>query len=357
MQASVLHLNHTSKAVPAHQGASDPGLLAWSGASAPTLEADAGALTSGLALVVCTYKRSASLRRFLESLAVQDRRPDELIIVDASPDDATEQMLKQYHGVEHLADRLLYVRVSGPLKGLTRQRNFALRCVTTDLVVFFDDDIVLLPGCLREMEKPHRSFADHVTGVGAFMQNQCCPAAWPLLWRVRRRLGMTANLQPGRYHRSGVSTPWIFLSQTDELVEGDWLPGCAMMWKTAVAREVGFNEPFDGYAQGEDLDFSLRARRRGKLLVAGTARVLHLYEPSGRPDPFKWGYMAIYNKYQIHRRALPDRTWRDMAWFTYAWTVDTLLLARHLAWPSMWAPIVKQIAGRLRAVHDILRGR
>jgi GT2 family glycosyltransferase len=314
-------------------------------------------LAEGLALVICTYKRADSLQRFLDSLAEQDERPDQLIIVDASPTDETEQMLRAYANIESLAYNMLYFRVGGPLKGLPRQRNFALHWVTTDLVAFFDDDIVLLPGCLKELVRVHRAGGDEVAGVGAFAESQIWPPGTIPLWRVRLLLRMMSNLKPGRYHRSGVSTPWVLLEPTEELVEGDWLSGCAMVWKTEIAQSIGFNERFAGYALGEDLDFSLRVRGRGKLLVAGRARVQHLYELSGRPDHFTWGYMAIYNRYDIHRRLLPDRSRSDTLLFIYVWTLDTVLLMRHLFSPGRRIAILKRIAGRLLAAYDLLRGR
>jgi len=321
-----------------------------------TNDADPPSLTPGLALIICTHKRPESLKRFLHSLAGQDCKADQLIIVDAIPNDHTDQMLKEYCGVEALANQFLYFHVSGPLRGLTRQRNFALRWVTTDLVAFFDDDILLLPNCLREMEKVHRAAEDHVVGVGASIQNRD-GAPRRRLWYIRRFLGMLPDMRPGRYYRSGISVPWIFLPAADAIVEGDWLPGCAMMWKTAVARETGFNEGFSGYAQGEDLDFSLRARGKGKLVLAGAAQAIHFLEPHGRPGPFRFGYMALYNKYDIYRRTFPDRTWRDIAWFIYSWTLDSLLLTRHLLLAGRRMASLKQLAGRIVAAYDILRGK
>jgi GT2 family glycosyltransferase len=130
-----------------------------------------------------------------------------------------------------------------------------------------------------------------------------------------------------------------------------------MLWRTALARELGFHAGLDGYAQGEDLEFSLRARQRGRLLMAGAARVLHLHEPAGRPNAFRLGYMAIHNRYQIHRRGLPDRGWRDVAWFVYAWTLDTLLLVARLPLPGRAGPTAKEMAGRMRAAYDLLLER
>lgn len=325
--------------------------------------ADAGAdvhplpstLERGIAVVVCTYRRPTSVLRFLASLRVQRAACDQLIIVDASPDDATERALRDDADAPYLARSVLYFRVGGELRGLTRQRNFALRWVATDLVAFFDDDIVLLPDCLDELERCHRALHRDAVGVGALIIDEL--GATTRLWQLRRALRMVPSLEPGRYHRSGFSTPWNVSSTTSAPVQGDWLHGGATMWKTDAARAIGFCEQLGGYGQGEDLEFSLRVRTRGALVTMGSARVLHLHEASARPDDFRMGYMALYNRYQIHRRGLRDRTWRDALWFAYAWTLDTLLLARHLLLPRRIAPTIKHAAGRCAAAYDLLRGR
>jgi GT2 family glycosyltransferase len=165
---------------------------------------------------------------------------------------------------------------------------------------------------------------------------------------------MVSSLRPGTYSRSGMSVPWGLIPATEEVVEGDWLPGGATMWKTETIHEVGFCEAFAGYAQGEDLDFSVRAGRKGKLVLAGAARLRHLHAASGRPNHFRQGYMALYNEYQIHRRVLEDRNLRDVAWFAYAHALDTLFLARHLLVPRRWGPTLRQLGGRLSAAYSLL---
>ncbi len=316
-------------------------------------EVDAAILVTGLSVVVCTYMRPGSLRRFLESAATQDRKPNQLIIVDGSPSDEAELMLRNYAGVENLADRLLYFRVSDALKGLTRQRNFAMRWVTTDLVAFFDDDIVLLPNCLRELEKAYRLSGDQVVGVGAFVENEY--ERPPFRWRLRLILRLVPNLQPGTYCRSGILLPWGFLAPTEALTEGDWLNGCAMMWRTAVAREVGFNELYGGYGSGEDLEFSLEMASKGKLLLTGKSRVLHLKENHGRPSAYELGYMSISNAYDIHRHCLPDRTWKDIAWFFYAHGLDSLIISTKLIWPRGTHERWQYVKGRLSFFNQLLR--
>ena len=312
-------------------------------------------LGRGVTLAVCTLSRPASLLRLLESVERQTLRPEQIVVVDASSDDATERSVQDFLASAAGYPETTYVRVTEEAVGLTRQRNRAVRLAQFDLIAFFDDDIELLPGCLCELARVHRESPEPICGVAAVLENGLSSPT--PLWRLRRALGVVPTLEPGRYCRSGMSTPWSFLDGRRELVQGDWLPGGATMWRTEVARALRFDESFRGYAQGEDLEFSLRAAHRGRLLVATNARCLHIHEAAGRPDHYRLGYMAIRNRWEIHSRSLSPRTGGDIALFAYAWALDTVLLLRHLVSPGNWAPTIRQIAGRLRAGYELLTNR
>jgi GT2 family glycosyltransferase len=300
--------------------------------------------------VVCTFRRPASLSRLLSSVLEQSRLPDELIVVDASPDGATEAAANDHPVGARLGDGWRYFRVGEPLRGLTRQRNFAVERVRTDLVAFVDDDVVLRPRCLEALESVHRQGGPAVAGVAPVVENELAPPS--RLWRWRRRLGIVSTLEPGRYSRSGMSIPWGFLqglAGPELLAHGDWLPGAAFMWKTALVRQVGFQERFAGYANGEDLEFSLRMGRLGALLVTGAARAVHLHEPAGRPSPDHYGAMTVENAYAIHRTCLERRSWTDAAWFRYAYLVDGLLQSPNLLRPGLTGWFWRYLRGYWRA--------
>ncbi len=330
---------------------------AWvSDGSAPRPIADfaPAPLAPGITVAICTLRRPENVGRILRSLGVQTRRADEIVVVDASPDARTESVVREAAGLPG-AGRLVYMRVTRSRVGLTRQRNGALALAGRDLIVFFDDDVVLDARCLEELERVHRK-EPGTAGVGAMLEEPVRPRP-PAIWRLRRLLRIVSDLAPGRYHRSGMSTPWSFAARSGGVVAGDWLPGFAMMWRTGLARELGFYEAFAGYGQAEDLEFSLRASRHGRLLMACDARVRDEHALPGRPDAFRLGYMAVHNRYVVHRRCLSGRTRRDAAWFAYAWMMDTVLLARHFAFPSRWSSTARQIGGRLKAALDLARGR
>jgi GT2 family glycosyltransferase len=304
-------------------------------------------------VAVCTKGRTASLHRLLDSLATQSRQPARLLIVDAAPDDVTERSLRTRADLARVAGTADYFRVRGPLCGSARQRNLALKLVSTELIAFVDDDVVLLPDCLNELARVLDRTKGDVVGVGACLRNQMMKTT--VMARLQRRLRLVTTLEPGRYCRSGMIVPWEFLEDPSAFVEGDWLPTTAVMWRTAVATRVGFWDARD-YSLGEDLDFSLRARRFGRIGVAGHASALHLHDPAQRPDPFRLGYMEIFNRIQIQRRALADRSPGDVLWFVYAWTVDTLLQLRDLRRPGLRRSTVQRIRGRVRGAGDAWRG-
>ena len=90
-----------------------------------------------IAVVIATRDRVDSLDRCLVSLMSQTRIPDQIIVVDNAPASSeTEELLSsRYRGrVRHVVE---------PIPGLGRAHNTGLRHVTSDLVLFTDDDVVL----------------------------------------------------------------------------------------------------------------------------------------------------------------------------------------------------------------------
>lgn len=90
-----------------------------------------------VAVVIATRDRADSLDRCLGSVFEQTRIPDEVIVVDNAPaSTATADLLaERYRG------RVRYVLE--PTPGLGRAHNTGLRHVSSDIVLFTDDDVVL----------------------------------------------------------------------------------------------------------------------------------------------------------------------------------------------------------------------
>jgi GT2 family glycosyltransferase len=310
---------------------------------------------SGVTVVICTYCRPSSVIRLLESLYRFEGVRYPILVVDASPDAQTEAALWAWCTQDRKGCPLSYVRVEAALRGLTKQRNLALRLAETELICFFDDDLELLSDSVTEMLRVFCKSGGELIGVSSLIVNQPRHPTW--LWRLRRALAITADLRPGSYQGSGFSVPWGYVEDRHEVVLGDWLPGGATLWDASRARTLGFCEAFSTYAQSEDLEFSLRIGRTGKLALATRAHVAHLHAPDGREQPFRLGYMAIRNRYYVHRRRFTSRRVLYTLWFIYAWSLDTVMLSRHIAIPGRMCATLQNIAGRVAAAADLLAGR
>ncbi|MDP2060638.1 MAG: glycosyltransferase family A protein, partial [Flavobacteriaceae bacterium] len=90
-------------------------------------------------LIVCTYMRSDSLIKLLQSVSLQTLYPDDIWIIDGSTDEKTKLALES-----NFFKNLHYLKVSPEERGLTRQRNVGISKVNPacEIVCFLDDDTV-----------------------------------------------------------------------------------------------------------------------------------------------------------------------------------------------------------------------
>ena len=95
--------------------------------------------------LVCTCNRPSDIERITRSLLQGSTRPLQLIIVDQSDDDLTEQVLR---GPE-FADRVRYVR--SVTRGKGAAMNEGIRLATSPFVVCTDDDCEAPPGWVEAM--------------------------------------------------------------------------------------------------------------------------------------------------------------------------------------------------------------
>ncbi len=112
-----------------------------------------------LVSVICTVlNEGESIRRLMDSLCAQTRRPDEVVIVDGGSADSTVAILQEYTG------RLpLHVLVE-PGANISRGRNVAIGAATGDVIASVDAGVWLEPQWLEELVAP--LIGERVSGIG-----------------------------------------------------------------------------------------------------------------------------------------------------------------------------------------------
>lgn len=324
---------------------------------------------SDLALIVCTYRRPQALARLLDAVARQTRRPDEVLVVDGSPDAASEHAI-----AHHLAPpaHSRYLRVAPEARGLTRQRNLGIVHTQARLVAFLDDDTVPEVDYFAQILAAFEQHPDAV-GIGGYLtgtawQRGAEPAgdshahyrhgAWTraeaLRWRLRRRLGLDSPLPPGWMPPSGHARSLGYLPPDGRVYRVEFLMGGAATWRRSLLEKRAFSHLFDGYGLYEDLDFSLRTRGLGALYLCTRARLAHLHEPVGRPRPLRYGRMVTRNGWRVWRTRWPKPALGDRC----RWWMTTLLLAACRLGGGIRGPhrlqALAETAGRLAGAAEVL---
>ncbi|MDD5439158.1 MAG: glycosyltransferase [Candidatus Omnitrophica bacterium] len=242
-----------------------------------------------IAVIIPTKDRPEELGRLLESIRSQDAGPCEVIVVDGGRVPA-EGVVNGFSG----SLTIRYVRQVPA--SLTAQRNAGIRCLGNEatLAAFFDDDIVLEQGCLRNM----LSFWEKASGsIGAAAFNNITEEfAMPSLGQ---RIFLVNAAMPGRVLRSGFqSRPY----PVPHDIRVQWLPGYAMIFRREVFGSFLFDEKFAGYARYEDVDFSYRVGRSYTMFVVRDAKVRHCNRPEDISFSFSLGKMEIVNRFYFVRK-------------------------------------------------------
>lgn len=263
--------------------------------------------------LIPTYNRFPQVIRLLEAISNLPDRPAEAVVVDGHPSGKLSEQLRQWAESRTLNFDLVYVH-SEP--GLTRQRNVSIDTSSGAYLFFFDDDTVPEPGYFDAMRRVFENDpAGRIGVVGGCIVNEMDR---PITgrWKLRLKLGLVpADLAPMRYYRTCTSLPRGLMKPFTGVVDADIVAGGASAWRRQVFDTERFSEYFQGYSQGEDLEMSLRAARRWKLVCAGDAHILHLHAPGGRPLHFSRGRMDVVNRYFIWKRHTPDAELRYRALF------------------------------------------
>jgi GT2 family glycosyltransferase len=282
-------------------------------------------------LLVPTFQRPREIVALLSRLEQVPDPPGEVVVVDGSRDDASERAVGAWAGDRPLRFDLGVVRSPA---GLTLQRNVGLDASTAPYVFFLDDDCLPEPGYFAALRAVFE--ADKEERVGAVCGSIDNEMGKPmsLRWRLRFTLGLAPrDATPGLYYPTATSVPRSSVAPFSGTRPVDIVPGGATAYRRRVFAQERFSEFFRGYAQGEDLEMSLRIGKRWRLLWCGDAHVLHLHTPTERPRPALKGRMEVRNRYFVWRRHTPRppwavrlRFWADIA-YVFAWDL-VLAVAR-----------------------------
>jgi GT2 family glycosyltransferase len=181
------------------------------------------------------------------------------------------------------------------------QRNAGARRAGSDLVLFLDDDVRLPPDyvavLMARWEAAGREAFGGMAGTPAVVPRQSRAG------RFLRRVAMLNYVDP--------SAPAMTLRRSGNLryvpeprgpVVVPALGAGATLYRADLALTCPFDERFEGYAPGEDLEMAWRAGRRARLLQTPEVKWTHLWHPRERSSAERWNVRGRCETYFRLRR-------------------------------------------------------
>ena len=243
---------------------------------------------SSISVIIPSKNRPDEVARMLASLRAQPTMPLEVIVIDQS---AVRYNLEPFPELVH---------VHAPeLGGLTAARNAGIERARARVLLFFDDDVVLMSDCVSDVA---HVFADRPDVIGA----QCTISnPWDgrpaTLYDLSARIFEHGFFDPRPKRRGADTVPRL-------------IDGLASAYRRELFDRERFDEQLPGYGLAEDWDFTKRAARYGNLIVIPEARVDHLHSATNRHDPVTYMRLRATNILYLYDKLRAGDDWRNHVW-------------------------------------------
>ncbi|MBD2001065.1 glycosyltransferase family 2 protein [Leptolyngbya sp. FACHB-541] len=296
--------------------------------------------------LVPTRNRAEPFARTLNSLAQQSAQPMEMIVVDGSQDDKTEQLCQQ--SVSGLETEIRYYRATA--LGAATQRNQAFAHVSQEFIWLMDDDILLEPECLTRLWNALQS-DPLMGGVNAMITNQrYLPPG-----RISRTLFQYLHGQAESTYAGKCIGPALNLLPEDdpdlpEIVPVEWLNTTCTLYRRVALPNPLFPSNFVGYSLMEDVTLSLTVGKQWKLANARTARIFHDSQPGDHKNShYVLAKMELLNRYFVMTQVLERQTLKDHLKLAVLQLFELVaLLQTFKGWRSLPSVLIGKAEGLLQ---------
>lgn len=276
-----------------------------------------------VSVLVATKDRPEELFVCLRTVLAQERRPDEVVIIDQSAR-SSESTVREMCSKAAVALRYEH---APELSGLTGARNRALKYASGDVVLFLDDDVELLPGYLGAMravfDQDERGAIGGASGYSVNLASTLSVAQ-----RVRSMLFYRG---PFSVERDALA---FHLYPTRKPRRAQRLHGSNMAYRRAIFDDRRFDETYSGYGFGEDRDFSVLLARRFTLLWVPEAKLLHKVAPRSRLSRERFCELRVLSWLRFYRECAPRLLTARLAYIWLNVGFLTLLL-EVWDWPTV----------------------
>jgi GT2 family glycosyltransferase len=210
-----------------------------------------------VSLCMINYNGEAYLRKSLPAAIRQADRFDEILLVDNGSTDGSLAL------VERAFPSVRVVRL-GENRGACGARNAGIREARTDLLLFLDNDVILLEGCVERLVEGLDAHPDAILAAPSVMYANA-PDIVQYCGADNHYLGLMIP----RQENTPLAQADVRIRRTDSIITA-----CFLVDRTRLVDPEPFDELYFIYL--DDHDFGIRQRALGNAILAvPEAHVLH----------------------------------------------------------------------------------
>lgn len=294
-----------------------------------------------ISIVIPTRNRPADLLRVVESIVRQRRLPDELLIVDQSKDDTSENMVTNVFAAHRNCIALKYIH-DDSIPGLVAAKAAAVPRSSGDIILFLEDDVVLEEDYIQNMASMFLNRPEMMGACGVVSDVPRATVLYRWLFHIFHR-GIFCDKRVGIHGNKNIGR--------NEMIPSNYLSGGVSAYRRKVFERVPFDTQNDFFML-EDIDFSTRAVREfgeGNFIINTSARLSHLMSPVNRAklatrhERKVREFICFYKKNHDQRWALITLSWLLVGLFLEA-SIASLNSMHH-------GPVFGYYKGLLRGVQ------
>lgn len=295
-----------------------------------------------VSVIIPTRNRPREVIVALQHLLPQTRPPDEVVVIDDSPDPATADALAAF-ARQALPFTLVTRRITPPLDSLTRKRNLGVSLSRGDYVIFIDDDTIVQPDFVEQMAEPLAARGPEYAGGNAMWTDD--PAFHPLTLPDQsfKRFFCMGHYGDGTYLANGLPR---YPAEQQRLVDTQIAAGCCMIFRREICERYRFDENFNGYCVLEDIEFGWRVSRDYRMFYNPRALVCHRALHTTQLARQDHARMFISNYLYHFRKNIPKTA---AAYAALVWSFAGLFLR------ALGNLVLSEITGYLLGFSDVLR--
>ena len=259
-------------------------------------------------VIIPTLNRKSDLEKTLVSISECDKLPFEVIIIDQSDNGETKKICDNF---KWISIKYLYFNI----KSLTLARNFWIENVDkdTDIIQFFDDDVVLEYDYFNELEKFFLNYKDAKWWVA----NIKSPTRQITL---AKKIWLFLLSWSFKYDKTYVTAWWFNVmpfKNPSHIENVEWTSGCGMFFRKSVFDEwFRFEKNFMKYSLMEDcfLSYWIQKKYPKSLFFVPNIKMTHCESPASRIANKQRIYQNIIHRFYFIKK-------HDKGFIAYLWTM------------------------------------